>query len=63
MDWVRSARVSFGMTSRGEVGLIVTAMGASSGIFARTDVDVMVNSGPSHNTTHANGFSLDRFSQ
>ncbi|HKQ88814.1 MAG TPA: cation:proton antiporter, partial [Candidatus Acidoferrales bacterium] len=33
MDWIRSARVGFGMMSRGEVGLIVTAMGASSGIF------------------------------
>ena len=34
MDWVRSLRVGCGMVSRGEVGLIVTAMGASSGIFA-----------------------------
>ncbi len=42
MDWVRSLRVGSGMMSRGEVGLIVTAMGASSGIFGRTDVAVMV---------------------
>ena len=42
MDWVRSARVGFGMMSRGEVGLIVTAMGASTGIFARSEVAVMV---------------------
>lgn len=42
MDWVRSARVGFGMMSRGEVGLIVTAMGASTGIFARAEVAVMV---------------------
>ncbi|HVB34677.1 MAG TPA: cation:proton antiporter [Patescibacteria group bacterium] len=42
MDWVRSLRVGCGMISRGEVGLIVTAMGASTGIFDRTDVAVMV---------------------
>jgi len=30
------------MISRGEVGLIVTAMGASSGIFGRSEVAVMV---------------------
>jgi Kef-type K+ transport system membrane component KefB len=42
MDWVRSARVGFGMMSRGEVGLIVTAMGATTGIFARSEVAVMV---------------------
>ena len=42
MDWIRSARVGFGMMSRGEVGLIVTAMGASSGIFDRAEVAVMV---------------------
>ena len=30
------------MISRGEVGLIVTAMGASTGIFGRSDVAVMV---------------------
>jgi Kef-type K+ transport system membrane component KefB len=42
MDWVRSLRVGFGMMSRGEVGLIVTALGASSGIFGRTDIAVMV---------------------
>jgi Kef-type K+ transport system membrane component KefB len=42
MDWVRSLRVGFGMMSRGEVGLIVTAMGASSGIFGRTDIALMV---------------------
>jgi Kef-type K+ transport system membrane component KefB len=42
MDWVRSLRVGVGMMSRGEVGLIVTAMGASTGIFGRSDVAVMV---------------------
>jgi Kef-type K+ transport system membrane component KefB len=42
MDWVRSLRIGCGMISRGEVGLIVTAMGASTGIFGRTEVAVMV---------------------
>ncbi|HVB87873.1 MAG TPA: cation:proton antiporter [Candidatus Dormibacteraeota bacterium] len=42
MDWVRSLRIGFGMMSRGEVGLIVTAMGASSGIFGRPEIAVMV---------------------
>jgi Kef-type K+ transport system membrane component KefB len=42
MDWVRSLRVGAGMMSRGEVGLIVTAMGASTGIFGKTEVAVMV---------------------
>ena len=42
MDWVRSLRVGLGMMSRGEVGLIVTAMGASTAIFARSEVAVMV---------------------
>jgi Kef-type K+ transport system membrane component KefB len=42
MDWVRSIRVGCGMVSRGEVGLIVTAMGASTGIFGRSEVAVMV---------------------
>ena len=42
MDWVRSLRVGVGMMSRGEVGLIVTAMGASTGIFGRTEVAMMV---------------------
>jgi Kef-type K+ transport system membrane component KefB len=42
MDWVRSLRIGFGMMSRGEVGLIVTAMGAATGIFGRTEVAVMV---------------------
>ncbi len=42
MDWVRSLRVGCGMVSRGEVGLIVTAMGASSGIFGKSEVAVMV---------------------
>jgi len=42
MDWVRSFRVGCGMMSRGEVGLIVTAMGASSGIFGQSEVAVMV---------------------
>jgi Kef-type K+ transport system membrane component KefB len=42
MDWVRSMRIGCGMISRGEVGLIVTAMGASSGIFGHSEVAVMV---------------------
>src|SRR6266481_7248166 len=42
MDWVRSLRIGCGMISRGEVGLIVTAMGASTGIFGRPEVAVMV---------------------
>ena len=42
MDWVRSLRIGCGMISRGEVGLIVTAMGASSGIFGKAEVAVMV---------------------
>jgi len=42
MGTVRSFRVGCGMISRGEVGLIVTAMGASSGIFNETEVAVMV---------------------
>ena len=42
MDWVRSLRIGCGMISRGEVGLIVTAMGASSGIFGQSEVAVMV---------------------
>ena len=42
MDWVRSLRIGCGMMSRGEVGLIVTAMGASTGIFGRSEVAVMV---------------------
>jgi Kef-type K+ transport system membrane component KefB len=42
LDWVRSLRIGCGMTSRGEVGLIVTAMGAATGIFGRTEVAVMV---------------------
>ncbi len=42
MDWVRSLRVGCGMISRGEVGLIVTAMGASTGIFGQSEVAVMV---------------------
>src|SRR5277367_2112190 len=42
MDWVRSLRIGCGMMSRGEVGLIVTAMGAATGIFGRTEVAVMV---------------------
>jgi Kef-type K+ transport system membrane component KefB len=39
---VRSFRIGCGMISRGEVGLIVTAMGASSGIFKEPEVAVMV---------------------
>lgn len=42
MGSVRSFRVGCGMISRGEVGLIVTAMGASSGIFKESEVAVMV---------------------
>lgn len=42
MDWVQSLRVGCGMVSRGEVGLIVTAMGASTGLFGRPEVAVMV---------------------
>ncbi len=42
MDWVRSLRVGAGMISRGEVGLIVTAMGAATGIFGHAEVAVMV---------------------
>ena len=42
LDWVRSLHIGVGMVSRGEVGLIVTAMGASSGIFGRSEVAVMV---------------------
>jgi Kef-type K+ transport system membrane component KefB len=42
MGTVRSFRVGCGMISRGEVGLIVTAMGASTGIFKQPEVAVMV---------------------
>jgi Kef-type K+ transport system membrane component KefB len=42
MGPVRSFRVGCGMISRGEVGLIVTAMGANTGIFNETEVAVMV---------------------
>jgi Kef-type K+ transport system membrane component KefB len=42
MGPVRSLRVGCGMISRGEVGLIVTAMGASSRLFGETEVAVMV---------------------
>ena len=42
MGKVRSFRVGCGMISRGEVGLIVTAMGASTGIFKEPEVAVMV---------------------
>lgn len=42
MDWVRSLRVGCGMISRGEVGLIVTTMGATTGILGPSDVAVMV---------------------
>ncbi len=42
MDWVRSLRVGCGMISRGEVGLIVTAMGASTESFGKPEVAVMV---------------------
>jgi Kef-type K+ transport system membrane component KefB len=43
LDWVRSLRIGCGMMSRGEVGLIVTAMGAATGIFGHTEVAVMVS--------------------
>ena len=43
MGPVRSFRVGCGMISRGEVGLIVTAMGASTGIFKEPEVAVMVS--------------------
>ncbi len=42
MGGVRSLRIGCGMISRGEVGLIVTAMGASTGIFRDSEVAVMV---------------------
>ena len=42
MDKVRSFRVGCGMISRGEVGLIVTAMAASTGIFSEAEIAVMV---------------------
>jgi Kef-type K+ transport system membrane component KefB len=42
MGPVRSFRVGCGMISRGEVGLIVTAMGASTGVFNEAEVAVMV---------------------
>jgi Kef-type K+ transport system membrane component KefB len=42
MDGVRSLRVGCGMISRGEVGLIVTAMGATTGIFGRPEIALMV---------------------
>ncbi|MGA8087237.1 MAG: cation:proton antiporter [Terracidiphilus sp.] len=42
MGKVPSFRVGCGMISRGEVGLIVTAMGASTGIFKEPEVAVMV---------------------
>lgn len=43
MGTVRSFRIGCGMVSRGEVGLIVTAMGASTGIFKQPEVAVMVS--------------------
>lgn len=42
MGPVPSLRVGCGMISRGEVGLIVTAMGASTGIFQESETAVMV---------------------
>jgi Na+:H+ antiporter len=42
MDRVRSLRVGCGMISRGEVGLIVTAMAANTHIFSEADIAVMV---------------------
>lgn len=42
MGPVRSFRIGCGMISRGEVGLIVTAMGAATGIFKEPEIAVMV---------------------
>jgi Kef-type K+ transport system membrane component KefB len=42
MDRVRSLRVGCGMISRGEVGLIVTAMAANTHIFSEAEIAVMV---------------------
>ena len=42
MDRVRSLRVGCGMISRGEVGLIVTAMAANTHIFSQAEIAVMV---------------------
>lgn len=42
MGTVPSLRVGCGMISRGEVGLIVTAMGAGAGVFQPAEVAVMV---------------------
>jgi Kef-type K+ transport system membrane component KefB len=42
MGPVRSFRIGCGMISRGEVGLIVTAMGATTGIFKEPEIAVMV---------------------
>jgi Kef-type K+ transport system membrane component KefB len=42
MGSVQSLRVGCGMISRGEVGLIVTAMAAGTGIFNESEVAVMV---------------------
>lgn len=42
MGPVRSLRVGCGMVSRGEVGLIVTAMAAQTGIFEEYEVAIMV---------------------
>jgi Kef-type K+ transport system membrane component KefB len=43
MGPVRSFRIGCGMVSRGEVGLIVTAMGAAAGVFREPEVAVMVS--------------------
>ncbi len=42
MGWVRSLRIGCGMVSRGEVGLIVAAMGITAKVFNESDVAVMV---------------------
>ena len=42
MGWVRSLRIGCGMVSRGEVGLIVAAMGVTAKVFNESDVAVMV---------------------
>jgi len=42
MGFVRSLRVGCGMVSRGEVGLIIAALAAKSGIFAASEVALIV---------------------
>jgi Kef-type K+ transport system membrane component KefB len=42
MGWVRSLRIGCGMISRGEVGLIIAAIAAKSGIFLPSEVALIV---------------------